>query len=65
MTEGEQKVYAIGTLAAGLGTALGIALIATGRAKETYPIAAAVAVSTAFLAAAYTLGGDAPPRLRP
>jgi hypothetical protein len=63
-TEGQQRFIALATLAVGIGTAIGITLTARGRTQELYPIAAAIAVSTAVVYSAYALGGDSPPRLR-
>lgn len=63
-TEGEQRFLAFATLAAGLGTAIAIVLTSKGRLQEVYPLAAAGAVSTAVVYAAYALGGDLPPRIR-
>ena len=64
ISAGEQKLVALATLAVGLGTAIGITLTARGRTQELYPLAAAVAVSTAVVYSAYALAGDAPPRVR-
>lgn len=63
-TEGELRLFALATLAGGIGTAIGIALTAKGRVADVYPIAAALAVSTAVVYSAYALGGDQPPRVR-
>ncbi len=64
ISEGEQRLVALATLAVGLGTAIGITLTARGRTQELYPLAAAVAVSTAVVYSAYSLGGDRPPAVR-
>ena len=63
-SEAEQRFVALATLAAGLGTAIAIVLTSKGRLHEVYPIAAAGAVSTAVVYAAYALGGELPPRIR-
>ena len=61
----ENAVWAIGTLAAGLGAAGALVLTAHGRTREVYAIASAGAVATAFVASAYALGGERPMRLKP
>lgn len=64
INEGEQRFIALATLFAGIGTAVGIMLTARGQTQDLYPLAAAVAVSTAVVYSAYSLGGDSPPRVR-
>ncbi len=48
-------MLALGTLLAGLGTAVSIILVAKGRKTEVYAFATAVAVSGAFIGAARVL----------
>ena len=54
----QSTLLAIGTLFGGLGAALGIVLVAQGRAKDAYPFAIAATVTTAVLGAIKVLGED-------
>lgn len=58
MTSTEDKLVALGTLLAGVGTAYGLALAYQGRAKEAYPFAIAVTLTTAVVSAARILGAE-------
>jgi hypothetical protein len=58
---GMVKLRAAGTLAAGIGTAIGLVLIARGKPQYIYPFAIAAALGSAVLAAVHQLGEE-PPR---
>ncbi len=50
-----REMLAFGTLLAGLGTAASVILVAKGRKTEVYAIAAAAAITGAFIGAARVL----------
>lgn len=52
------KLRALGTLAAGLGTATGLVLIARGQQHHLYPFAIAASISGAVLGAIAVLGEE-------
>lgn len=56
----EQEWIALGMVLGGLGTALGVFLIATKRQPEAYALGVAGAITTAFIGAAKFLGDDKP-----
>lgn len=55
-----RRLLAIGSLAAGVGAAIGIVMIARGRHQDVYPFAIASTVTTAVVTAARILAGDDP-----
>lgn len=57
----QTKLRAVGTLAAGLGTAIGLVLLARGEQRHIYPFAIAASLTGAVLGAIAVLG-DEPPR---
>lgn len=59
-----RKLRAVGTLAAGVGTAIGLVLIARGEQRHIYPFAIAASLVGAVLGTVAVLGDEPPPAPR-
>jgi len=57
MNRGPDKLVVFGTLLAGVGTAVGIAMLAQGRQKDVFPFAVATTIAMAAISAARLAGG--------